>query len=82
MLTSELDLDAEYALRRRIERLEAENSALRDRAKVELNEVRHHVSDADYFRAFKLVKEGRISDALSEMEKTLDDRASGWRGWI
>lgn len=40
------------------------------------------VDGLDYFRAFKLVREGRIGDALYEMEQTLDRQVRGWRGLI
>lgn len=77
-------------LEKEVSKLRGENAELRKRSVQEMRVGRRHIHVEDYFRAYKMIKEGRIDDALFEMEKILDDTAgstgaylsTGWRGWI
>jgi cell division protein FtsB len=68
-------------LRQSIENLKAQNEALRERTLLD-RQVGRAILAEDYFHAYKLLKEGRIQDALFEMERKLDDTVSFWRSWI
>lgn len=77
-------------LQKECDALRSKNEALKKRATQEMRMGNRTIRVEDYFHAYKMIKEGRIDDALFEMEKILDDTAgstgaylsTGWRGWI